>query len=200
MAGVLASLCGIRIATSGATPAKDQPAVIVSNHPSLLDGLALIMALPDPVVFVSSTDLERQPIIGSFLRRIGCAFVERGDPRRSADTVTRLSDLVRRGHSIAVLPEGSITRAPGLRPFRLGAFAIATSTACPILPIGIRGTRDILRPGTYLPRRGSIRVTVGAAIPPPPPSFDGQVQLRDTTHQIIARLSSEPLVPAQLPG
>ncbi len=190
-ARMLRAATGIELEVEGELP-SDGPAVIVSNHPSFIDGLVLLLVLATPAVFVASTDLERQPIAGSFLRRLGCTFVTRDQADRTAGAVAQIVAVLRGGQRLVVFPEGSITRAPGLRPFHLGAFAAAAGAGCPVIPFGIHGTRDVLRPGTLLPRRGAIRVRIGEAIFPAGNDFRAQVELRDRARRAVAELSGEP--------
>ena len=120
--------------------APDGPAVIVANHQSFVDGLVLMLASTKPIAFVTSSDLERQVIIGSFLRRIGCEFVVRDHPDQSAESVQRLASVLNAGGNLALFPEGGITRVPGCGPSASVPFAVATSTGSPVVPVGIRGT------------------------------------------------------------
>ena len=45
-------------------------------------------------------------------------------------------------------PEGTFGRAPGLRPFRMGAFVVAAQTGVPLVPMGITGNRLSCAPGS----------------------------------------------------
>jgi 1-acyl-sn-glycerol-3-phosphate acyltransferase len=178
----------------GSFPPKTSAAVIVANHSSFVDSVAMLLAARDPVVFVTSTDLQRQPIVGSVLKRLGCTFVERGHQALSDDAVERMTALLHEGSHLVVFPEGSINRSPGLRPFHLGAFAAATAAACPVVPVGILGTRNIVRPGSRLPRRAAATVVIGSAIAPTGPDFAASVRLRDAARSAICTLSGEQLV------
>ena len=73
-------------------------------------------------------------------------------------------------------PEGTLTRAPGLLPFHMGAFMVAASADLPVVPVVIRGTRFILRSDSWFPRRGRISVTVGEAVYPERSRDDGAGQ------------------------
>ena len=99
--------------------------VVVANHASYLDGLALCAALPPEFSFVAKRELAGQHIAGTFLRRLGTCFVERFDPRRSAADAEVLAAALQRGQSLVFFPEGTLTREPGLLPFRMGAFVLA---------------------------------------------------------------------------
>lgn len=184
-------LSGVGLRIEGTLPRDPVPAVIVSNHPSFVDGLVLILASHEPLAFVASTDFERKPLVGRFMRRLGCVFVHRGDARASSNDIAMLVSLLQQGKRIAVFPEGSITRAPGLRRFHLGAFAVAASARCPVLPIGIRGTHDVVRPGTYTPHRATVEVVVGGSTISSGDGFPAWVELSERTRNTIAALSGE---------
>ena len=193
-ARALSELVGVDVSVEGALPVRGAPAVVVANHPSFVDAVVLIVASAEPLTFVTSTDFERKPFVGSFLRRIGCAFVARGEPARAGADLADLAALVRSGRRLMLFPEGSLARATGLRPFHLGAFAVAAATRSPIVPVAVRGTRDIVRAGSYLPRRGSVRVTVGAPVEPPGDDYSGQVAAAEALRRELASLAGEPLV------
>jgi len=54
--------------------ARIGPCVIVANHVSYLDGLALMLSLPRPVTVIAAADFRPRPIVGTLLRRLGCEF------------------------------------------------------------------------------------------------------------------------------
>jgi 1-acyl-sn-glycerol-3-phosphate acyltransferase len=184
----LAAMAGIRVEIRGALPSDGEGAVIVANHASFVDAVAVLLASPQPLVFVTSTDFERRLGVGSFLRRIGCAFVERGRVAATPGIVERLSDLVRAGRHLMIFPEGGISSVPGLRPFHLGAFAVAAQTGSRVVPVGIEGTREIVRPGTRLPHRHDVEITVGATCRIEHGGFRDQIQLRDAAYRSVSSL------------
>ena len=47
--------------------------------------------------------------------------------------------------SLAVFPEGTFFRPPGVLPFRLGAFRTAVDARRPIVPITLRGPKPLAR-------------------------------------------------------
>jgi 1-acyl-sn-glycerol-3-phosphate acyltransferase len=187
---VVQALSGIDLQVNGAFP-LDGPAVVVANHSSVVDALALLLALPESVVFITSSDIEHQRFIGSFLRRLGCVFVHRHQPDRSMEDVKTMIDLIQAGHHLAIFPEGSISPVAGLRPFHLGGFAVASATGCPVIPVGIRGTRDILPPGNALPHHAAAEVTIGSAILPGGSGFEGEVDLSRRARRSVAALSQQ---------
>jgi acyl carrier protein len=191
VARVTCRALGISIAVDGELPDSARPYVIASNHSSFIDGLVLYVFLESPVTFVSSTDMEHQFLLGRIMRGFGCVFVDRGRAERSAASVEILLDTIRSGKHVLIFPEGSISAQPGLRVFHLGAFETATSSNCPIVPVGIRGSRGVLSPGSFRSRPGHVKVSIGAPVMPPGNDFGDRVAMRDQVRDAIARLCGE---------
>jgi 1-acyl-sn-glycerol-3-phosphate acyltransferase len=162
----LLRLSGTQLHIQGAIPTPtDTTFVVAANHASWLDSLVMAAWLPPSVTFVAGEVMGRQHVAGFLLRRIGSEFVERYDPGQG------VADTARLGHSaetnsLVFFPEGGLDRAPGLRPFHLGAFVAAAEANRPIIPVAIRGTRSMLRPGHKLLRRGSVTVVIGDPVHP----------------------------------
>lgn len=165
---VLAFATATRINIKGLEhlPPPGTPCVLVCNHASYVDGLILAATLPRPVSFIAKEELNRQFIAGHFLRRIGAEFVERFDTQKGAQDAKRITRLVADGHAALFFPEGTFSRIPGLLPFHMGAFTTAVEAHVPIIPIAIRGSRSILRAGSWLPRHYPISISIGEPIYP----------------------------------
>ena len=173
----------------GALPDK---AVIVANHASYIDGLALAAALPGELAFVAKSELRRKPLARWPLQRLGTLFVERFDIERSLEDFRQVSEAAHRGRRLVVFPEGGLTRAPGLMPFKLGAFSVAASTGFPVVPVALAGTRSILRGDQWFPRHGPIAVTIGEAIAPRGTSLAEAARLRDAARAVVLQACGEP--------
>jgi 1-acyl-sn-glycerol-3-phosphate acyltransferase len=182
---------GISLILKGSLPATGEPYLVAANHSSFIDGLVLYVSVPEPLVFVTSVEIERQPFLGRIAKRFGCLFVERGRAERSAASVEQLVRAVNEGKHLAIFPEGSISSGSGVRVFHLGAFETATSANARVVPIGIRGSRDVLRAGSFRPHPGSVRVVIGSPIAPAGTDFSARVALRDEVRRAIASLCGE---------
>ena len=181
-------LAGIALSVRGLEHLSRAPCVLVANHASYLDGLALFAAIPAHFSFVAKRELLDQPVARLYLRGLGVQFVERFAARQSVEDARRLAEAVMAGTSTALFPEGTFTRVPGLGSFHLGAFAAAAAAQVPVLPVAIRGTRALLRADQWLPRRGPIDVTIGTPVFPPSPmpdAFAAAVALRDAARAHI---------------
>ena len=191
----LLRLAGITLTVRGLEHLPRVPCVLVANHASYLDGVALIAALPAHFSLVAKREFLDHAVARIYLRGLGAQFVERNDLRRSVDDARGLADAVRAGASVALFPEGTFGWMSGLRPFRLGAFATAVAAQVAVLPVAIRGTRALLRDGKWLARRGTITLTFGSPVFPPAPGpddFAAAVALRDAARAFILAHCGEP--------
>jgi 1-acyl-sn-glycerol-3-phosphate acyltransferase len=185
-------LAGIRLAVSGQEYLPHTPCVLVANHASYLDGLALVAALPwRNWRFVAKRELREGFFSRVFLERLGCDFVERFDFRQGVADAERLHDSVAAGHAPVFFPEGTFTRVPGLAPFRMGAFMVAARNGVPVVPIAIAGARDRLREGSWLPRRGALAVNCQPQILPDGEDWHAALRLRDAARAAILRQCGE---------
>ena len=116
----------------------------------------------DGVRILNQDVIER----GGISARIGGQFVHRAQPQQAAASPAHLAAVLATGRSLVVWPEGALDPAPGLRPFHLAAFEAAATTGAPVLPAGIRGSRELLRPGSQFPHRAALHVAIGDLIPP----------------------------------
>lgn len=167
-------------------------AIIVANHSSYLDGAVLSAVCDGEISFIAKEDLARQIIAGPFMRRLGAIFVRRSDPAGGVADARTALESARAGARIIWFPEGTFSRMPGLLAFHVGAFATAAQLGLPVVPITIRGTRSILRSGTWLPRRGSIAVHIGAPIRPGGDDFEAGIELRNAVRKKILERCGEP--------
>ncbi len=97
---------------------------------------------------------------------MGTEFVERFDRQKGVADADKVTAAAQHGKTLLIFPEGTFSRVPGLLPFYMGAFKTAAETNLPIVPVVIRGTRSILRPDTWFPRRGNIAVTITPSLHP----------------------------------
>ena len=190
-AHVMLKLTGTRLTVSGET-VPERGAILVANHCSYLDSLVLVAALPGETAFVAKAELAPQLIAGTFLRRIGALFVERFDDASGLGDLDTVIEAAQAGRRLAVYPEGTLTRRPGLLDFKLGAFAAAVAAGVPVVPVTLRGTRSVLRGGQWFPRPGNVQVTVGFPLFAEQDGFDAAIALRDAARAAILAGCGEP--------
>lgn len=172
------------------------PLVVVSNHASNLDPLILIAALDRPVVFTAKREMFSWPVVGPYTRRLGAIPVERGRPGARARAFRAAARAAAAGRAVHVFPESTLSRKPGLLPFRLGAFRLAIAHHLPVVPVVIAGSREVLPPGYILPRPAPLEVRVLPAIAPPDGAGDPEAlaAFRDRVRRAVAEELGEALL------
>lgn len=185
----LALLCiGVPIRVRGLGHLPAAPCVAVANHASYVDGLVLTAALPTRFTFVVQDGAADWPYVGFVIRRMGVSFVNRSSAREGALQTRVLIRRVQGGESLVVFAEGTFDAAPGLLPFKKGAFLIAAHAGVPVVPIGIRGSRRLYGGDRRLPRWSALDIDIQA---PLPISSDAG-QLRDAARRAVLQVCGEP--------
>ena len=185
-------VCGIPAKLEGFESLPDGHCIVVANHASYLDGVILQAFLPPRFSYVIKGEMQNVPGVHFLLRRIGAKFVERFVASGSARDARALLKAAAVGESLAFFPEGTFLRQAGIGRFRPGAFAAAIKGELPVVPIAIRGSRDVLPGGALLPRRGQLTITALQAIYPSDPAFADSASLAEAARQQILAVVDEP--------
>jgi 1-acyl-sn-glycerol-3-phosphate acyltransferase len=181
---------GVQLAVEGADRVDwKQPSVVVANHQSWFDIFVLVAALPGRVRFVAKKELGRIPIFGRAWHACGHIAIDRGDRRSAIESLDRAAERVRTdGLAIMLFPEGTRSADGRLQDFKKGAFALATKSGFPIVPVGITGTRHVMPKGSFRVRGGPVRVRVGDPIDPARFGENGRDELRAQSRAAVALL------------
>lgn len=159
-ARLLLRLCGLRPTITGLEHLPTDHCIVVANHASYLDGLVLPACLPPRFSFVIKGEVRNIPLVHFLLDRVGSKFVERVDTAGSVRDARTLIKAALAGESLVLFPEGTFIAKPGLGRFRAGAFAAAIKGELPVVPVSIRGTRQLLPARTLLPFHAKLRVDI----------------------------------------
>jgi len=140
--------------------------VYFSNHHSMLDILALFVALEDtPFVFAAKKELFKVPFIGWHLRLAGYVEVDRDHRERAISAYARAARQIReKGTVVTVYPEGTRSVDGTILPFKKGPFMLALEAQVPIVPVAVDGAQYALRKHTFRLHGHPIRVVVGKPI------------------------------------
>lgn len=168
------------------------PQILVANHASYLDGFIVTAALDVPIHFIVKGELSGNLPVRLVLQRFGVEFVDRFNAHKGASDVRRIAEKSRQGQSLVFFPEGTFTSFPGLQPFRMGAFVTAARSNVPVVPVAIKGAREIVRGSHWFPYHGSIEVTVCPPILPVGEGWQVAIDLREAARREISRYCGEP--------
>ena len=133
-----------RVTITGKERLQGGPWILVANHQSMLD-IPFLLHLPLALRLVGRPGVRRMPVFGQMLR-FGRHVVLGEDD--TVEGLARCQDLLSKGITIAIFPEGTRGDGKELLPFSRGAFELALRTNRPLLPVVIRGTADALPKGS----------------------------------------------------
>jgi 1-acyl-sn-glycerol-3-phosphate acyltransferase len=184
---VFLRLSGIPFTVVGLERLPKTPCVVVANHASYIDAIAIVAALPPEFAFVIKKEMVRVPLAGLLLRRLGSQFVERFNRHKSASDARRVLKLAATGQSLMFFPEGTFDETRQIGKFLGGAFTTAARAQMPVVAVAIHGTRDVMPPGGRTIRRLPIRVEILAVL-----SAD---EARLKSRELIAKSVGDPLAP-----
>lgn len=145
----------------------DGPVAFAPNHLSEIDSLVVCAALPRRVTFVAKSDYFargglRGRLYGTLCRVTGQIPIERSGTGSADAALDAARGILSKGGVWVIYPEG--TRSPDGRLYRgrTGIMRVALSVPdAAVVPVGIRGTREIDRPGHRGWRRGRTEVHLG---------------------------------------
>jgi 1-acyl-sn-glycerol-3-phosphate acyltransferase len=160
-------IVGVRVKVEGLEKlAPGQAYVFASNHLSYMDSPSILSYIPANFRFMAKDGLFKIPLLGTHLGHAGHIPVPRGDPRAAVKTMTLAADTIRtRGISILIFPEGGRSPDGVLHPFKDGAAYIAIKSGVPVVPVAVKGTREILAMHTSTFHRGPVTLSIGDPIP-----------------------------------
>lgn len=136
---------GAHFSNSIAGSAFERPSVVICNHQSHLD-LIYLLSLTPKMVFLTNDRVWHSPFYGYLIHHAEYYPVSMGID----SLLPRLRDLMSRGYSIALFPEGTRSADCRIGRFHRGAFYLAHRLGCGITPVFLYGT------GRVLPKHGHV--------------------------------------------
>ncbi len=136
-----------------------KPAIIISNHTSFLDTLAIGMVNPH-IVFLINEWVYNSPIFGKIVRMAGFYPVSQG----IENSLDKLQERVDQGFSLMIFPEGTRSIDNDVKRFHKGAFYLAQELKMDVLPIYIHGNSEVIPKGDHIIYDGQIINVIGDRI------------------------------------
>jgi 1-acyl-sn-glycerol-3-phosphate acyltransferase len=143
-----------------------RPVVLVANHRSLVDILALYK-IRRPFKWTSKDENFRLPFVGMVLSLTNSIRIKRESLRSGAQFLSQAEREIAKGSSVLIFPEGTRSRTMEMRPFKEGAFLIAKKMGCGLIPIVHTGSEKTFDRGSWvLKGKAPIYIRVLDEIPP----------------------------------
>lgn len=148
----------------------EKPAIIIPNHSSFLDTLS-IGFLPTQFIFLVNDWVYKSPIFGKAVQLAGYYPVSSG----LEEGEKKLVEMVNKGYSLIIFPEGTRSLTGDIGRFHKGAFLLAQTYNIDIVPLYIHGNSQLLPKGDFIIFDGNHTLEIGERI-----SFEGSDKDQNT--------------------
>ena len=180
------SFAGVKIVVENRTNLDpEQPYVFMANHASSLDIWAVFVAVPRRIRLIAKKQLARIPILGWVMWAGRFIFIDRQNGVAARRSIDEAGQRIHDGASVLLFPEGTRTRDGSLGAFKKGGFHLAIKAGVPIVPVALRGTRELMPPGSLLLRRGTMTVIIGEPIATQGLSDEDRANLNDRVRGVV---------------
>lgn len=138
--------------------------IFASNHQSNFDIASIINQTPKHLHFIAKEEIKKVPFLGQYTAAMGMIFIDRKNKMKAKDSLQRAGELIKNGRNVVVFPEGTRSKDGNILQFKRGAFILAKESMVNIVPVAIKGTREINPPGKFKLRPGVITIKYGDLI------------------------------------
>lgn len=159
--------------------------VFVANHQSAYDIFSIYGYLGHRFRWMMKASLRRIPLVGFACEKAHQIYVDKSSPKALRHTMERAEEVLRHGTSLVVFPEGARTFNGQMRPFKRGAFMLATEFGLPLVPVTIDGAFDVLPRTGKIPHWGHITLTIHKPIDAPR-SHEEQTEVIDRCYKAVS--------------
>lgn len=138
---------------------KTNDYIVAPNHLSTLDPPMVASVLPRPVAYMAKKELFKNPFMRWWLNWLGSFAVDREN--LSVSTIKTVLTIKKTDWVFGIFPQGTRQEPGTISNITKGFAALAKSTKCGILPVGLVGSHEAKR----LPFSGKIVIKIGEIIP-----------------------------------
>lgn len=169
------------------------PAILCANHISFLDSVFLLTYSPRNMSVVGKSEYMDSFKTRWLFTKIGMIPLDRTGGENASSAMLAVEGVLSRGELFGIFPEGTRSRDGRLYKGRTGVARLALKFGCPVYPVGITGTSEIMAPDTVMPKFGKrCKIVVGAPIDTKKYLSRAQEPevLRELTDEIMLRIQA----------
>lgn len=186
---VINKICGVKLTVIGHENVPgDQAVLYVANHNSYFDIIITYSLCPDLTGYIAKDTLGKVPLLNIWMRRLYCLFMNRDDMKQSLKVILQGVEYIKQGISICIFPEGTRGDSQKMAPFKNGSMKIAEKTGCPVIPIAISNSRQIINAHMPFVKPAHVIVEYGKPIYPKELSKEDRKILGTITQNVIQEM------------
>ena len=193
---VILGVPGVKLEVKMRAPLEPgRPYVFMPNHASMVDIWVVFVAIPASFRFIAKKQLASIPLFGWAMAAGRFIFIDRQNAASARRTMDEASRRIRAGQSVVIFPEGTRTRDGRLLPFKKGGFHLAIDSGAAVVPVAIKGSREVMPRGAALIRAGTVTLEVDAPIPTTGLTTSDRDALIEKVRSRVAAMLGEPPEP-----
>ena len=153
-------IAGTKKIVNGLDNIPESSALYVGNHRSYFDIVITHSSVKKagksgkyrvPLGFIAKIEIDKVPFLRTWMRNIGCLFLDRKDTRSALKSILTGVDILKQGHqSLVIYPEGTRGHKDTMAPFKKGSFKLAEKSGVPIVPVAIIGSDDVFENNPWI--------------------------------------------------
>jgi len=141
---VVMKIAGVKVKVIGEENVpKDEAVLYIGNHRSYFDIIMTYVRVPRLTSYISKQEVNKVPIFRIWMRYLHCQFLNRDDLKEGLKVILNAIDMIKKGISVCIFPEGTRSKDGSLLPFKEGSFKIAHKSGCMIQPFAITNSSAI---------------------------------------------------------
>lgn len=133
-------LIGVKVEYEGIENIPKDTCLFVGNHQGILDIPALMMGANKVVGFIAKKELLKTPIIGKWIMICNSVTIDRDDPRDAVRVIKEGVEILNKGYSMGIYPEGTRAKDGKIKEFKSGSLKLAIRAKVPVVPVTIDGS------------------------------------------------------------
>ena len=167
---VILFISGTKVTVIGEENVPTDKAVLyICNHRSYFDIVITYSRCKRLTGYIAKDNMEKVPLLNIWMRRLYCLFLNRTDMKEGLKTILMGIDQLKNGISMCIFPEGTRNKSTDqmdMLPFKAGSFKMAEKSGCPIVPMAITNSADILENHFPFVRKTHVILQYGKPILP----------------------------------
>lgn len=167
---VILFLCGTKVTVIGEENVPTDKAVLyICNHRSYFDIVITYSRCKRLTGYIAKDNIAKVPLLNIWMKRLYCLFLNRTDMKEGLKTILTGIEQLNNGISMCIFPEGTRNRSTDqmdMLPFKAGSFKMAEKSGCPVVPMAITNSADILENHFPFVHRAHVVLQYGKPILP----------------------------------
>ena len=123
--------------------------LFASNHLSLLDIPVLSAAIPVKNKYIANRELASFFITNLLIKFSESVLVDKSDRKGQIKALKDIQKSLRRGNNLIIFPESNMSCDGNIQRFQRGGLSASVSANVHIMPVCIKGTREVCPPGAF---------------------------------------------------